>query len=333
MFNIYDFFNSRDIAEYCKSIGHTFTALEMAYIVWFSEYRTMNQKHSAWKQIIDNCPDEIMPKGKWKRTERSLHNFLKHYIQIETEYIEQFTKSDTEYIFNYGMKNISENDYYVEDLFFNSYDACIDDIRENQEEIMCSVCISKRRLYTSPHNDRGLVDTIYVNANMEVMSIESDTLNNDWAIADGFSEMWFNIPTPFQYGDLVTCNSVHGEKVGKFVLLYIPHWETDDQGRDMSWRIKRLKTEGGDWTDMQTAIYDVSDDSNIYWDHGPNYLFLEYCKDKPEGEERILLAVSDYLKKKIRLDELMSAQNALLFDQLRNRYTGEDIIIENKIVL
>ena len=44
-FNLYEFFNSKDIAAHCKNIGHIFTALEMAYIISRSEYPTLEQKH------------------------------------------------------------------------------------------------------------------------------------------------------------------------------------------------------------------------------------------------------------------------------------------------
>ena len=56
--NIYDFFNSRDIAAHCQKIGHKFTATEMAYIVWHSNHHTLADKHTAWQEIIDTMPDE-----------------------------------------------------------------------------------------------------------------------------------------------------------------------------------------------------------------------------------------------------------------------------------
>lgn len=137
---------------------------------------------------------------------------------------------------------------------------------------------------------------------MEIIDLYSPVLNDDWAIIDGFSFMCADIPTPFKLGDFVTCGSA------KFVLTHLPYWKTDEQGHNMRWYTERLKNEGGDWTDMQTSTYNVDDNGIIYWDHGPNYLFLEYCRDEPEGNEKILFALISYLQNKISLEDFTKAQ-------------------------
>jgi hypothetical protein len=70
--NIYEFFNSKDIAEHCRKINHQFTAIEMAYIIWFSDYHSLREKHEAWQYLIDNYSDEQLPKGKWCNEDGSL---------------------------------------------------------------------------------------------------------------------------------------------------------------------------------------------------------------------------------------------------------------------
>ena len=72
--NIYDFFNSRDVAEHCKNIGHKFTAMEIAFLVWQSNEHTLAEKHTAWQKIIDTMPDEPLPEYYW--INNSLHDFL-----------------------------------------------------------------------------------------------------------------------------------------------------------------------------------------------------------------------------------------------------------------
>ena len=56
-FDIYNFFNSRDVAEHCKNIGQIFTAAEAAYIVWRSNHNTLADKHKAWQEIINIMSD------------------------------------------------------------------------------------------------------------------------------------------------------------------------------------------------------------------------------------------------------------------------------------
>ena len=321
-FNIYEFFNSKDIAAYCKNIGHTFTALEMAYIIWFSEYHTLEQKHAAWQYLIDHYPDEEMPEGKWLddngelvRKERSLHKFLQHYIEIEKWFLEDFSQARDGYVYEYAIMYSAEIRYQPDDVLYTNYEACLAALQEDMGTHTVGARITRRRI-CALHGEIGLDEvTIHLDTTLSAMSIDSMDLDDDWAIKDGFSDMWFHIPIPFKCGDLVTCNRVDKEKQSKFVLLHIPYWEEDERGRSMKWYSDRLAKEGGDWTDMQISIYDVDQYGDIFWDHGPNYMFLEYCHDEPEGDERILLALSSYLQNKIRLEDFLRAQKILITER------------------
>lgn len=321
-FNFYEFFNSKDIANHCKNIGHTFTSLEMAYIIWHSEYHTLEQKHTAWQYLIDHYPDEELPEGKWLdddgeaiRKERSLHKFLQHYIEIEQQFLEDFSRTRDGYIYDYAIMYSGEDRYQSDEVFYDSYDACFAALQEDMEKYTVGVRITRRRLYSVPREDGWDEESIHMNADLGVTFINSMKLDEDWVIKDGFTDMWFHIPTPFQLGDLVTCNRVDKEKQEKFVLLHIPYWEENERGRSMKWYTDRLAKEGGDWTDMQTSIYKVDQDGDVFWAHGPNYLFLEYCQDAPEGNEIILFALSSYLQNKISLEDFLCAQKFLIAER------------------
>ena len=80
--DIYSFMISRDIAEHCRNIGHEFTPLEMAYIVYKSK-RAMMEKHKAYKEIIDSAPD--MSYSTYAKEHTSLHQVLKDYMEIENK--------------------------------------------------------------------------------------------------------------------------------------------------------------------------------------------------------------------------------------------------------
>lgn len=322
MMNIYDFFNSRDIAKHCRDIDHKFTALEMAYIISRSEYRTLEQKHQAWQYLIDHYHDEELPEGKWLddsgapvRKERSLHKFLQHYMEIERQCLADFPKMQNGYVYEYAIMYSGEIQYQSDDILYSNYEGCFAALREDMGTHTVGARITRRRLYVVP-SEVGLDEvSIHMNAALDVMSVDSMHLDDDWAIKDGFSDMWFHIPTPFQRGDLVTCNRVDKEKQEKFVLLHIPYWEENERGHNMKWYTDRLAKEGGDWTDMQTSIFKIDQDGDVYWAHGPNYLFLEYCQDEPKGDERILLALSSYLQNKISLEDFMRAQKILIAER------------------
>ena len=321
-FNIYEFFNSKDIADHCKSIGHTFSALEMAYIIWFSERHTLEEKHRAWQYLIDNYPDEEIPEGKWLddsgelvRKERSLHKFLQHYIEIEKQFLEDFVKTQDGYIYDYAIMYSGEDRYQSDEVLYDNYDTCFAALREDMCKYSVGARISRRKLCVVPGVTDVDEELIHLNSNLGVTLINSMNLDEDWIMKDGFSDMWFHIPTPFRHGDLLTYTCADNRKRHKFVLLHIPYWEENERGRSMKWYTDHLAKDGGDWADMQTSIYKVDEYGNVFWDHGPNYLFLEYCRDKPEGDERILLALSSYLQNKISLEGFLRAQKILISER------------------
>ena len=71
--NIYKYFNSRDIAEHCKKLGHSFSGWDMALLISQSNHHTLQEKAQAWQEIIDTMPDEY-------DNGDSLHQFLRDYI-------------------------------------------------------------------------------------------------------------------------------------------------------------------------------------------------------------------------------------------------------------
>ena len=87
--NIYEYFNSKDIAEHCQNINYKFSAIETAYIVWYSDHHTLSQKHKAWQEIINIMPDEQFHPY-WDMKNHTLHGFLHTYIRLQNEYIEDF---------------------------------------------------------------------------------------------------------------------------------------------------------------------------------------------------------------------------------------------------
>ena len=89
-FNVFEFFNSKDIAGHCKNIGHTFTAIETAYLIWYSDHHTIAQKHTAWKHIIKTMPNEEITQFD-SFSSMMLHEFLQEYMDTEQAFVDNFT--------------------------------------------------------------------------------------------------------------------------------------------------------------------------------------------------------------------------------------------------
>lgn len=99
--NIYDYFSSKDIADYCEKTGHSFNPLEMAVIVAHND-RTRKERHMAWRQIIEEYPDMPIPGRSGVSAKDSLHDSLMDEIAWEEKWIENFYTQgdDIVYLFN-----------------------------------------------------------------------------------------------------------------------------------------------------------------------------------------------------------------------------------------
>ncbi len=132
-FDIYEYFNSRDIAEHCRNINYKFSAIEAAYVVWHSNHHTLADKHNAWEKIIDTMPDERFHPN-WDFNGHTLHSFLRTYMQLQNEFIEDFCKSKDKYVYTYSSLYRYDDCYSPDDIFYDSYEAGIKSIKMKLEE-------------------------------------------------------------------------------------------------------------------------------------------------------------------------------------------------------
>ena len=235
---------------------------------------------------------------------------------IEQKYINDFFQNDTGYIYDYETYREPGDCKGFGDEFYDNCHTCMNAAKDDISEDTYGVRVTKRKLYSAPREDGWDEAAITFNAKMEIMRIEGSSLDQEPYRTDGFDEMYFFIPTPFERGDLVTVNRVcKSEKPRKYVLADMPQWETNSRGHSMQWYFDMLTENGGDWTDMQTGVYEIDDDGDIFWDHGPNYMYLEYFRDELNGKENILRALSSYLKNKIDLMDFLTAYDVLRLEE------------------
>lgn len=151
MLDIYSFFNSKDIGELCRSIGHKFTPAEMTAIIYKSN-KSLEEKHEAYQKIIDDFPDMPMPihiptieeQREWYRelnetppllppvkldtvyvpsrqTAESLHAYLKEWMEWEKQLQKDFLTTLPDTFDPYASKRtiyqIEENSCSIEKLF------------------------------------------------------------------------------------------------------------------------------------------------------------------------------------------------------------------------
>ncbi len=99
-------------------------ALAASYHVW-SRSEPLAQKHAAWREIIENVPDEAIPFTRWKAPRESVHTFLRDYMALEERLLREFHDTDGRIAYNYYDPEI---DLLLDNRgIYYDLNACLDD--------------------------------------------------------------------------------------------------------------------------------------------------------------------------------------------------------------
>ncbi len=302
--DITDFINSRDIREYHRKIGYEYDSLEAAWIVYQCHSKTLEEKHAAWRWIINNMPDrEPTNCGSWHDLEDvSVHKLISDYIEMDNSFIDEFTSGDGGFLYSYRRFGRSR-DFGVDDTdgFFSSwrnclrYIVCLED-EEDTNYLEIRRCLPDEglgRLYS--HGN------IVVDLGGRIMSVTpAFTMeeNERWYyLRTFFEKLWFNFPVPFKCGDIVVVlNRFHSEDLEPIVLkgIVIPPGRNDKA-------YTFLRRGDGDNTDMNIWGYAADVEwsnfyngvySEVWW----NYMDVEYYRKELTGPNRVLKPISNWIK-------------------------------------
>ena len=313
--DIYSYINSRDVAEYCKSIGKTWTVFEMAVIIARSN-RTIVQKHDAWRELMRNYPDMPTPKNMHHKSYDSLHKKLAEVIDYEERLVELFKTPEDGAVYTH--KALWNNEYSYSNCVFPGLEETMSDARENWERdetpefVITKIFVCNKNRIESYIDYDGNIYNVYVYGDMTnlfpgiILGELFDNLDQDFYI---------DIPAPFKRGDILVYRNQRNKNNSIFVLK-----ELD---RDDPKVFERIKiAEYGDGTDLIGWGYFVSDSGILYGDHTPCYDHLEYYRGKLEGNQRLLHYVNLYLtnddKCNIDLPELLTMQCRIISEHQMN---------------
>lgn len=99
------FYQSKSIREYLEKSNHTFSSLEMAYIIWQCPDATLSERLDAWQEIIDSMPDDPLPDSMKLEEIEGVHEFLRQYMEIQQEFLDEINKKeDGVYFFKYTVR-------------------------------------------------------------------------------------------------------------------------------------------------------------------------------------------------------------------------------------
>ena len=92
--NVYRFINSKDIREHLESIKYPFGSLEAAWIIYQCRFASLEEKHAAWRELIQTMPDCAIEERPNIEAHDSLHRFLAAYMERETKLLHAFCEND-----------------------------------------------------------------------------------------------------------------------------------------------------------------------------------------------------------------------------------------------
>lgn len=206
--DIYRFIDSADVRCFLEEKQYVFSPLEAAFVVWQSRTATLEEKHAAWREIIETMPDSDIPCEKWKAPRESLHAFLRDYMTLEDRLLREFYTSGGFCAYNYY-----EPEYYSDpenrDLLvdhrgiFHKLDACISAAQTalegygKQEIIVYRIDLANGRRVHAAFNVAR--DVLRVRPEYELFITDEAILRDSFVTLT--SELL--VPLPFRKGDFL----------------------------------------------------------------------------------------------------------------------------------
>ena len=291
--DIYSFFNSADVVEHCKSIGHEFDALEAAVMVSKSNTRSLEEKLSAYRAIIAEYQDMEIPYACHHESVGSFHEALGSVIAYNERVLEKYLMPEPGMI--YQVINTISDDYWSEEV--------VDVFSSHEEALRCVMELSSARF---SDKDKSRIKTMKINLDRSGF-IEAKISPNgalveldQWGLVDAETkvEMYLldrqiYVPTPFKVGDLVEDDGYYAWVEKMYVLRSIDYIDYDTRHEKC-----------GGASSMGAEVYCVSEGA-IGRERTQFYPDLRYCRRELVGESRILEYISKHMQDGLCIAELL----------------------------
>ena len=325
--DIYKFVVSNSIRNYLKRINYKFSTQEAAFLVWYCETATLEEKFGAWEEIINTMPNCSMQERIDMEAIPDFHKFLIDYIKLQTKLLNKF-KTAEKSIYSCEMYQRKYTGIHYEHKVFNQYDECVAyGIKEFDSELCDRAVITKHKWGCKEGERQD--EKCYINSSGAVLSMDCMVKNDqERKINAAFDGMWFDFPTPFHAGDIV-CS--HYKQAEPYVLTGICTWnasrikqelpKTEYTERYLSMRgeIQKRIYKDGDTSDMECRGYGISMDEcvgiSVWKEILPmrSYLDLEYYSLSLSGTNDVLALISGILRGEYNIEFLLNAYSMLIF--------------------
>lgn len=306
--DIYEYFNSRDVAEHCKTLGRSFTGREMAYLIWQSNHHTLHHKIDAWKKMIRTMPDE-----EHKDFEEAgccgLHEFLRKFIDRLLQFLADFEENPGEFAYSYE-RLYADSSYRFNDEspLFTSYELCIATaVAEAAEKDEITALRVKKRKICGQSATHDEFPILFLTRNAEPMDVyvapyrgEKDMLVPPF----GFYSMFVDIPTPFKRGDIVIGASPWGTISDPMVISKLPEGN------------------GEDFLDMCANLWDLDFHKRLFCHDSFSVLSLAYYHGELEKHSRFLFSLHNHIQGCLPLEDLLRSYSIILLESFKENRIG-----------
>lgn len=321
--NIYRFIQSKSVREHLEKINYTFSSLEMAYIIWQCPDATLAERLDAWLEIIDTMPDSPLPDSMKLEGTESVHEFLRQYIEVQQEFLNEFNKEeDGVYFYKYTVRERPNETWPWEYIPMENFEHAFLSLSECKKAIQEDIDYESPLLQLRNDCERCEEETVeivvqrqMISAYFEITAFLSERLEilafdvpqkylepEGGKLMSAFKKMHFDIPVPFETGDIVYAEMSYP------TLMF--------RGEPQPFVFDSIS--GAKKTEkIRCFIYSVDDNSptgNFFRGEIENYLALEYYREELNGLERFLKAASSFLKGKLDVEKLIQTWIVLSFD-------------------
>ena len=300
--NIYEFVNSRDIREFLQEIDFVPNALESAWLVYQSNNHTIEEKHEAWRWIISNMPDCEVNGKNIETPQKSLHNFLKKYMEIENAIITDFFAHEAGAVYTYRALWKSDLEKYDDgtewhkvDSIFATFNEAYADATEDDE--LAPLFLEFEKKYLGAH---GRSICIRMTPDRQPVFLDEEFVLESKEESDLYYNVFFylrfDFPTPFSKGDIICPAKVKYKNPKAWDATFVV---------------------GEDSEDGTPAGY-MAEDEYVYRERIYSYMDFELLDGEPRTYRRMLLPLSKYLKGEIDLALLLGASRMITLEMQKN---------------
>lgn len=120
---IYEYINSKAIREYCRKIGHQFSDLEKAYLINQSHNHTVEEKCTAWQELLETTDDFNLPSREHMDYDNLFfHELLTALINYNKSTSEKFYKKGENAVYQYSL--YCDDELRTEDEVHSDFEKC-----------------------------------------------------------------------------------------------------------------------------------------------------------------------------------------------------------------